>query len=221
MEAAANPDKFALTKVGKAVRERVEADPLVYKVPAEQADIYAVANFLSSEECKHLIGLIDEVAKPSQLFDEVDQLQYRTSYSGDVDPYDSFVRMIERRMGDLLGIELSWGEAVQGQRYHPGQEFKEHYDWFDTQAAYWKGEIARGGQRSWTAMVFLNHVEEGGCTDFPQLGINIPPQQGTLLLWNNADRDGLPNAKTIHAGLPVVRGAKYIITKWFRTRPWQ
>ena len=32
--------------------------------------------------------------------------------------------------------------------------------------------------------------------------------------------DGQPNNYTQHAALPVVRGVKYVITKWFRTRPW-
>ena len=63
-------------------------------------------------------------------------------------------------------------------------------------------------------------MEEGGATEFPQLGIAFPPQQGTLLLWNNALPGGAPNSHVIHAGTPVVRGTKYIITKWFRTRPW-
>lgn len=220
MELAANPDKSALARVGAEVSERLAQDPLVYKIPVEQADIYAVSDFLSDEECQHLMGLIDEVAKPSQVFEEVYRDKYRTSYSGDVDPSDSFVRMVERRLGDLLGLELSWGESVQGQRYHPGQEFKEHCDWFDTRSQYWKEEIVRGGQRSWTAMVFLNDVEEGGATEFPRLGISIPPQGGALLLWNNADREGKPNDATTHAALPVERGVKYVITKWFRTRPW-
>jgi len=220
MEAAPNPDKSALARVGAAVRERLEADSSVYRVPVEQADIYAVSSFLSSEECDHLIGLIDSVAKPSQIFKEVYKAHYRTSYSGDVDPHDSFVRMVERRLGDLLGLELGWGETVQGQRYHPGQEFKDHCDWFDTQSEYWTEEAPRGGQRSWTAMVFLNDVEEGGNTEFSQLGISFPPQQGVLLVWNNADREGDPNRETSHAALPVVRGVKYVITKWFRTRTW-
>jgi len=220
METTANPDKSALARVGRDVRARIEADPTVYRVPVETADIYAASDFLSSDECGHLIALIDEVAQPSEVFDETYRPNYRTSYSGDVDPGDSFVRMVERRLGDLLGIDLSWGETFQGQRYQPGQQFKHHCDWFDTASEYWKEEIGRGGQRSWTAMVFLNDVEEGGETEFPELGISIPPQQGALLLWNNADREGVPNKNTMHAATPVVRGVKYVITKWFRTRPW-
>jgi len=220
MTAAPNPDKDALVRTGDLVRKRLDRDPSVYRVPIDEAEIFAVSDFLSQTECDRLIAMIDEVAQPSQVFEEVYQPAYRTSYSGDVDSHDSLVRMVERRLSDLLGIEPPWGEAVQGQRYEPGQEFKAHCDWFDTASEYWVREVARGGQRSWTAMVFLNDVAEGGTTEFPKIGVSIPPQRGALLVWNNALRDGEPNWQTLHAARPVVRGVKYVITKWFRTRPW-
>ena len=43
---------------------------------------------------------------------------------------------------------------------------------------------------------------------------------GVLMIWNNASPDGLTNPRTIHAGRPVQAGAKYVITKWYRTREW-
>lgn len=213
-------DKAALARLGDVVRRRLAADPTVDKVPVEKAEIFAVAEFLSDAECDHLIAMIDNVAKPSAVFDPLYQSQFRTSYSGDVDPGDSFVRMIERRLADLLAIELAWGETVQGQRYQPGQEFRAHCDWFDTSADYWPGEKQRGGQRGWTAMAYLNEVEEGGSTEFPRIGVKIAPQRGALIIWNNALPDGTPNPDTIHAALPVIKGVKYVVTKWFRTRPW-
>jgi prolyl 4-hydroxylase len=69
-------------------------------------------------------------------------------------------------------------------------------------------------------MIYLNDVEAGGATEFPRLNISVPPQQGALLCWNNALADGSPNDQTIHAARPVERGVKYVITKWYRTRPW-
>ena len=213
-------DQGALSRVGTMVRKRLDVDPVVYKLPTEQAEIYAVANFLDAAECARFIDIVDRVAKPSRAFD-IDYAQnYRTSYSGDVDPADPFVRMIERRISDLLGLPPTYGETVQGQRYLPGQEFKPHNDWFWTNANYWAAERKRGGQRSWTAMVYLNAVEEGGATDFPTIGLSIPPQPGALLIWNNARPDGKPNDATLHAGTPVVKGVKYVITKWYRTRKW-
>ena len=111
-------------------------------------------------------------------------------------------------------------ETVQGQRYTAGQEFQAHQDWFRTDVPYWPDEASRGGQRSWTAMAYLNDVAAGGTTAFPRLGVSVEPQAGALLMWNNARVDGTPNEMTMHAALPVVRGSKHIVTRWYRVREW-
>ncbi|MCL6249491.1 2OG-Fe(II) oxygenase [Altererythrobacter sp. KTW20L] len=214
-------DQPALRKVGNTVRERLAANPAVWKVPTDKAEVFAVADFMNAEECARMIAMIDEVARPSTVFDLQYKDGYRTSYSGDVDPHHPFIRMLDRRIDDLMGIEPTFGETIQGQRYMPGQEFKPHHDWFHPNTSYWEIETARGGQRAWTAMVYLNDVDEGGTTDFTDLGMAIEPKAGVLLLWNNTDAQGLPNHATIHAGRPVVRGAKYVITKWYRAKPWR
>jgi prolyl 4-hydroxylase len=189
-----NPDKVALMRLGAQVRGRLEVDPAVHKVPVEAAEIWALSEFVSPDECNQLIAMVDRG--------------------------DPFVKMIERRIDDLLGIPHEFGETMQGQRYALGQEFKQHQDWFWTKAPYWKTESKRGGQRSITAMIYLNDVEEGGTTNFPRIGVSIPPQRGALIVWNNACPDGSLNQATLHAGTPVIKGTKYIITKWYRTRKW-
>ena len=185
-----------------------------------KAEIFAFGDFLTAAECERLCLMIDLTAKPSTLHQEDYSSGFRTSYSGDLDPYDPFVTGISRRIDDLLGMNPVCGEAIQGQRYLPGQEFKPHNDWFYTTEKYWEFERKRGGQRCWTAMAFLNEVEEGGDTHFTEVGIKIAPKPGVLLVWNNAKPDGTPNIDTMHAGTPVVKGSKYVITKWYRTRKW-
>jgi prolyl 4-hydroxylase len=218
--AADNPDRVRLRRIGRKVRERLADNPQVYKVPADKAEIWAVGEFFTPEECRRLTATIDAVAKPSRAFDAEYSSGYRTSYSGDVDPDDPFIKKLQRRIDDLLGVDPATGETIQGQRYLPGQQFQAHTDWFPANTPYWEQEKARGGQRSITAMAFLNPVEEGGTTDFPRLGVSIEPRPGALLIWNNADPEGVPNPWTIHAGRPVVKGVKYIITKWYRARRW-
>lgn len=214
-----NPDKAALAKIGARVRERLAADPLAYKLETDIAEIYAIGDFLSPGECKQLIAMIDDVAEPSTLYDKQAMNDgFRTSYSGNFDPYDPFVKGISRKIDDVLGMEAPYGETIQGQRYAPGQEFKPHNDWLYTDQHYWIGEEKNGGQRSWTAMVFLNDVEEGGDTHFTAAGLAIKPQTGALLLWNNALPNGDPNEGTMHAGTPVTKGKKYVLTKWYRAR---
>jgi prolyl 4-hydroxylase len=214
-----NPDRAALKAVGARVRRRLARDPAIRPIPTDQAELLARPEFLAPDDCDRLIAMVDAVAKPSTLYDQNDQ-HARTSYSGDFDRADPFVRMIERRFDDLLGLPNAWGETIQGQRYLPGQEFRHHCDWFRTDGDYWPREQATGGQRSWTAMVYLNEVEEGGATAFHYLDMAIPPRRGAILLWNNATPEGEPNLMTMHAGTPPLRGTKYVITKWYRTRPW-
>ena len=36
------------------------------------------------------------------------------------------------------------------------------------------------------------------------------------LAWNNLLMDGSPNPATLHEAMPVLRGQKYVVTKWFR-----
>jgi len=77
----------------------------------------------------------------------------------------------------------------------------------------------RGGQRSWTAMIYLNQPEDGGATRFKTIGKTVQPETGKLLTWNNLLPDGTPNPATLHQGMRVRTGTKYVLTKWFRERP--
>ena len=220
MATTAVPDQAGLRQVGEIVRQRLQRNPQAYRIPTDKAEIFAVGDFLSPTECARFIDMVDSSARPSALHDMEIARVFRTSSSGDFDPLDPFVRAASRRIDDLLGIDPSFGETIQGQRYQPGQEFKPHTDWFHTDQFYWELERERGGQRSWTAMAFLNVVPRGGTTHFTEIGIEVEPKPGVLLVWNNALPDGTPNPDTIHAGTPVVEGVKYVLTKWYRTRPW-
>ncbi|MFM7404143.1 MAG: prolyl hydroxylase family protein [Erythrobacter sp.] len=214
------PDAEALACLGAEVRAGLTANLEVYRLQDDRIELFAVDGFLSDAECAQLCAMIDTVARPSALH-EVDYASgFRTSFSGDLNPHDPFVAGISARIDALLGVDPVIGEAVQGQRYLPGQEFKPHNDWFYVTENYWPVEEARGGQRSWTAMAYCSAVEAGGAAAFTALGFQIDPKPGLLLLWNNALPDGCPNEATLHAGTPVEGGAKYIITKWYRTRAW-
>lgn len=214
-----DPDQAALKAIGDTVRARLDADPSAYRLPVDGLEIYAVSEFFSASDCARLIAMVDAVARPSPTYNNNSD-HGRTSYTGDVDPRDPFVRMVQRRIDDFMGIDPRLGETMQGQRYAPGQEFRHHFDYFVANHDYWDDERKRGGQRSWTAMGYLNTVEEGGATEFPKVNLSVPPQQGVLLVWNNMAPDGRPNTRSLHAGTPVVRGIKHVLTKWYRARPW-
>lgn len=215
-----NRDRGRLQNLGRKVRASLAANKAAYRVPVDQAELWLIPDFFDAVDCGRLMKLIDDVARPSPIYDADDLPDFRTSYSGDFDPRDPFVRQIEGRIDRLLNIDPTYGETVQGQRYREGQEFKAHEDWFPVGSRHWERERKRGGQRSFTAMAYLNRVEAGGTTAFPRLAIAVDPRPGMLLVWNNADADGNPNPWTLHAGTPVERGTKYVITKWYRCGRW-
>ncbi len=215
-----NNDPAKLARIGTLVASRLHANPLVQQVDHAEAQLYLYQGFLSAADCNTMIAKIDADAVPSTLYKGTEQEGFRTSYSCHLNRWDAFISKVEARMSDVLGIDNTYAETMQGQRYQVGQEFKAHHDFFHPTQDYWAHEGRSGGQRSWTAMIFLNEPEEGGTTEFPHLGLGVRPQAGMMLIWNNVKPDGTLNYKTLHTGTPVVRGVKHVITKWYRQNDW-
>ena len=209
-------------EIGQLVSSRLKTTPGAMKLPSPHLDIFVVQNFLPPRECALMMKMIDKRRQTSGVlggFGKNDP-DYRPSESCNVNPADPFVASIERKITDLMGIDPAHGETIQGQRYAVGQQFKAHHDFFYVEQPYWQDMARSGGQRTWTAMMFLNDVEAGGQTFFPHANLRITPRAGNLLTWNNMDSSGEPNIYSLHQGLPVEAGVKYIITKWYRESPW-
>ncbi|HVI98806.1 MAG TPA: 2OG-Fe(II) oxygenase [Sphingomonas sp.] len=207
-------------RVGEYVSQRLEANPAIRKAAVDDIQFYFHPDFLTPAQCDAMIRMIDANRRPSTLLSERADEGFRTSESCDMNRWSPDVRPIDEAIADLLGIEHRNGETMQGQRYAPGQQFRAHHDYFHESEYYWQRMKKEGGQRTWTAMIYLNDVEEGGATWFPTAGIRVAPKRGLLLAWNNMQPDGKPNQNTLHEGMPVVKGVKYIITKWFREASW-
>ena len=202
------------------VRERLTSFPGSVRLPAKDLELYIVRDFLTLGECEELCATIDTNRIPSPVVADDPIPAYRTSETCYLYPADPLVAAIELRLDQLTGIDPVHGELLQGQRYAVGQEFKPHHDFFDTGQLYWREQAMIGGQRTWTAMAFLNEPGAGGRTNFPSAEISIAPKQGNLLVWNNMDESGSPNPASLHQGMPVADGLKYVLTKWYRERRW-
>ncbi len=202
------------------VRDLIAGDPDTLRMPVQDLELYVVRNFLTPADCARLIALIDATRIPSPVVSDDPVPAYRTSETCYLYPNDPLVAAVGTRLDQLTGIGAVHGELLQGQRYAVGQEFKPHHDFFHTDQLYWREQAAMGGQRTWTAMAFLNEPDAGGRTNFPTAGLMVAPRAGNLLVWNNLDELGSPNAATLHQGMPVERGVKYVLTKWYRERPW-
>lgn len=200
--------------------DRLAVVPGIRRSPSPTLQQFMLPRFLDPDACIGLMALIDGNARPSTIADPNGDEAFRTSSTCDLDHRNPLVVVVNNRLHKLVGIPLEYGEPLQGQRYDVGEEFKAHTDYFDPDGADWETYCAIPGQRSWTLMVYLNEPAAGGATRFLSTGKMHQPETGKLLAWNNIRPDGTPNPETLHHGMKVRKGRKYIITKWFRERPW-
>ncbi|HEX7338810.1 MAG TPA: 2OG-Fe(II) oxygenase [Rhodanobacteraceae bacterium] len=129
----------------------------------------------------------------------------------------ALITRLENRIAEMVGIPVDHGEGLQILHYDPGQEYEPHYDWFDPSQAGYKTLTAAGGERIATVILYLNTPEGGGGTHFPRVGVTACARKGSALYfaYENGDQSSL------HAGLPVTKGEKWIATKWLRERPYR
>lgn len=192
----------------------------VQRFPQKDVELCVVKNFLRPIECEQLIELVDRDRRPSTIADPNGDDYFRTSETCDLDHSSDLVSNIDEKICAFADIESVFGEPLQGQRYDVGQEFKAHTDYFDPHGQDFQKFCSVSGQRTWTFMIYLNEPNAGGATRFTEFKKSFTPQTGAMLCWNNMDQNGEPNGLTLHHGMKVRSGAKYVITKWFREKPW-
>jgi len=198
--------------------DKLAGTPGVQRVPTRELELFIVRGFLDPPTCAKLIEMVDAQRRPSTIADDIGIANFRTSETCDLDWHVPVVGDIDRKMAYLLGLSLKASEPLQGQRYAPGQELKPHTDTFEPGGYDFLVHTADRGQRTWTAMIYLNEPEDGGATRFKAIGKTVQPEIGKLLAWNNLLPGGRPNPATLHQGMRVRRGTKYVLTKWFRER---
>ena len=206
---------------GQADLARISAYGGMRRVPSPRLMLFDRPRFLPPNLCRELIALIDKDRRPSTIADPNGDEYFRTSETCDLNAEEPAVLDLEDRLHRLNGIDPRHGEPVQGQRYAVGQEFKPHTDYFEPTGTDYERFCSVAGQRTWTFMIYLNDLEAGGGTRFKLINKTFQPDTGKLLCWNNRGEDGTLNPATLHHGLKVRRGVKYVITKWYREREWQ
>ncbi|MEO7248415.1 MAG: 2OG-Fe(II) oxygenase [Novosphingobium sp.] len=209
-----------MTMPGDSPAARLAAFPGMQRVPSPKLELFMCRDFLAPADCAALISMIDAASRPSTIADANGDYGFRTSETCDLDGSDIHVAELAKRLAELSGFDPAYAEPMQGQRYAPGQEFKAHTDYFEPNGADFATYCSVAGQRTWTIMLYLNAVAAGGATRFKIIDKTVQPEAGKLLAWNNRLPGGAVNPATLHHGMKVRKGRKYVITQWFRERPW-
>ena len=210
-----------MTTLPDSIAATIAAQPGVQRVPTPKAMLFQRKRFVTPDLAAELITLIDAGRRPSTIADDNGDPVFRTSETCDLSADLPPVQQIEALLAELSGIDSAFGEPLQGQRYAEGQEFKPHTDYFAPGGRDFQKFCALSGNRTWTFMIYLNDVAAGGATRFKLLDKTFQPEAGKLLCWNNRLPDGGINPATLHHGMKVRQGVKYVITKWYREREWR
>lgn len=191
--------------------------------------VVTMENFVSPEECERLIELGG--LRGYERSQDVGKRRFDGTYEGYENEFrtsenawcheecndDPVTRLVMDRIAAVTGIPEKNSEYLQLLRYDKGQFYRTHHDFIGH-------HVGRPiGPRILTLYLYLNDVEEGGGTDFPDLGLTVMPKRGMALLWPSVlDED--PNKKdgrTEHQALPVDRGIKYGANAWIHLRDYK
>ncbi|MEQ1753254.1 MAG: 2OG-Fe(II) oxygenase [Micropepsaceae bacterium] len=179
---------------------------------------------LTPDECHHLVEAVTPYQHPSYVIDpqtgQTFRSTLRTSKTATVHPFqqDLVMHLINQRLSDAAGLSLEQGEMLGVLMYEVGEQYRPHFDFLDPTAGA-SSQFGSAGQRIATLLVSLNDDFDGGETHFLSNKLNWRGKTGDALLFWNVDGDGKPDPTTRHAGNPVTRGTKYLLSKWFREKP--
>ena len=189
-------------------------------------NIAVIRGLLSDEECDEVIRLSRGKMKTSQVVDRESGGSYESSVRKSEGSHfergeNELVRRIEARLSALVDLPVNRGEPLQILHYGPGGEYKAHQDFFEPKDPGSAVLTRVGGQRIGTVVMYLNDVPEGGETAFPDIGFSAKPIKGSAVYFEYQNAEGQLDYRCLHAGMPVIRGDKWIMTKWLRERPYE
>ena len=182
--------------------------------------IYVVDDFISEDECQEFINCSKDKLQPATVVGLKEELKLkdRTNEFAWLEHHaNESIHEVSKRLSILVQMPIRNAEMFQVVHYESGTEYKPHFDSFDQSTELGKKYWEPGGQRMITALSYLNDVEDGGATYFPELNISINPKKGNVLVFHNTISETTNiNPRSLHAGMPVTSGEKWAANLWFR-----
>lgn len=183
--------------------------------------IYIIDNFITEDECNHMINISKNSMENSLVSDGKSGVlsSGRTSKNAWIKhDFDEITKRIGTKIANQVNMPLENAEAFQVIYYGVGCEYRNHYDSWDHDGSEKTLRCMKfGGARLKTALVYLNDVEEGGSTQLPRVNIDVSAKQGKLLVFENTYAGtNIKHPLSEHAGMPVIKGEKYAFNLWFK-----
>jgi len=189
----------------------------------KRPDVVWINNFLSNDECDLLVSQSQNQLSPSTVIDTNNNVgkihEARTSEGMCFQREETeLIKTIEHRISELIHVPIHYGEGIQILHYKVGAEYKPHFDYFPIDDPGANSYMVSGGQRVCTFIMYLNDVEDGGYTIFPKIDLSVMPKKGSAIYFSYLNSLDQLDIQTLHGGAPVIKGEKWIATKWMRQR---
>jgi prolyl 4-hydroxylase len=190
---------------------------------AVQPAMAVLNDVFSAQECEALIALARPRLAPSTTVDPLtgkDRVGEQRSSLGMFFRLreNAFIARLDERVSALMNLPVDNGEGLQVLHYPAGAQSLPHFDFLVPANAANRASLERSGQRVSTLVSYLNEVEEGGETVFPETGWSVSPQRGSAVYFEYCNSLGQLDHASLHAGAAVLRGEKWVATKWMRQR---
>jgi len=185
--------------------------------------VFVFHNFISHEDCDHIVTMgMSYVTRSEVVGTTGNSVQHEARSSSGVfltgsQSEDVSVKKVAKGIAEWTQIPEPNGEVFYLIRYEVGQQYKPHYDYFSNDA---NGApfIGSSGNRMATVLTYLSTPEEGGETVFPEAQLTVKARKGDAVLFFNMHPDGSVDPRSLHGGLPVVKGVKWAMTRWIRQK---
>ncbi|KAH7652474.1 Procollagen-proline dioxygenase protein [Dioscorea alata] len=239
---AGDPHRLRLTEMKldrmPALPHGVTGEPRSSVIPFQilswKPRAFYFPNFATAEQCEAIIQIAKLSLKPSTLAlrkgETAESTQgIRTSSGTFVSASEDStgtLDQIEQKIAKVTAIPREQGEAFNILRYEIGQRYASHYDAFSP-AEYGPQK----SQRIASFLLYLSDIGEGGETMFPFenglnmdigydyekcIGLKVKPRRGDGLLFYSLFTNLTIDPTSLHGSCPVIRGEKWVATKWIR-----
>ena len=197
----------------------------------KEPEILLIDNFLTKEECDHIIKVGNPLVRKSEVCGRNGSRpdKSRTSWTAHIgkqlitkNKKDKVLMNIYEKAAKFCNRSSKNIEPIQLVRYTPGQFFKSHYDYLDTRNSIYKRNVEKNGQREVTFFVYLNDVPDGvgGETHFKKINKTFKGKKGQAIFWYNS-KNGKVDPLTLHSGTEIKKGTKYGLNIWVRDKEYK
>lgn len=210
---------------GKPMDLAVLAAPPEQTLVRRDPDIRIVERFASPQACDWIAERARSRLSPARIYDahqggrSHNEMRTNTGAGFGLSTGDVVFWLMRARIAEAVGAAAAFLEPLNVLHYDPGQKFELHFDYIDPDVAHFADDLAQRGQRTATALLYLNAGYEGGETAFPRLDYRYKGAPGDLLIFSNVDAEGRPDPRTLHAGTPPTTGEKWVLSQWVRDKP--